>query len=982
MKSILRLFSLFLFLLTIQPADATHVSGGDMEWEYLGNDSFLVTAYVYRNCNGRALGNQPILISTATCGNKNYSTSLLAMGDITPVCDEQCTRCDSRGCTFKYGIQKWALSTIVVVTNFKKNNCCWVTASWDECCRDNQFTTGAASTTFYMESKFNVCEANPLKVTWQADPVFIVCLGRDLINSSNHLLSDQVSDSIVHSFKESMQTATIKTTWSSPYSYTAPIYYLGFPIASKRHPQGLRLDTLTGTLKFRPMKEEVTLMTIKAEVYRNGKLLGETMREQPVIVMKCPDNNPPTISGMDCRSNRDEDFNIALCNGEKIAFTICATDKDLDDTVTIAYSHNMPGAKVTILDKGTKRESLSFEWTTDTLDSIDRTYTLYVEANDNACPVNGRASRIFRITVNKNDPMSITAVEKDCGNQLLIAKGGSFERFEWKVEGRTQVHTKKTLSNTDSLYYRFNSPGQKVVEAKTYRDGKCAHFSKHSITVNNNFMWVQQTTADTVKPCVGDSIDLGLKIFGTKSTPTTTWNGTDSNKAFTSSRTFSAGSNNEWVRYTVHDGACRIKDSILLQTELEYMKIPESFIGCEGLDSFALTPFLHPSQALDSITSFVWQPSNTTDSIYWASKPETIRLEMKGSNGCTYLDSTQIVYKQAKFRIPSDTSVCPDDYASFSASTSSSGTFDWYFGGINVNNPTYTVLDQTNVRVNASVYSLARVIFTDTVGFKNCAFTDSFSYDFYPEAFIGLSYPDSVCEGDSFEVATRLSTGSWNFQGAYGMGKSTWMHTQAMQPGGRPYTLNGSAVSQYGCAKDTQVLIFVSSKPNVRFTVQDSIFKNWKLQPQNLSSNAAFYRYEWKVGTPAFVFSKDYSPTLRIDSLGIFDLKLRVSHKWNGCTDSVSKSIKVLRGVGSTPTGFKKGMQLFPNPAKQYIFVNWLDTELYQLDIYNATGQLLQTKKGNTGETVLNLNDLAEGIYFIHLQSDGFSSTRTFEVIH
>lgn len=976
---LIKLVLALLLLCSIQKADAVHVSGGDMEWEYLGNDSFLVTVNVYRNCNGKTLGNQPILVNSS-CGSKNYTTTLVAAGDITPVCDEQCTRCDSKGCTFKFGIQKWSLSAIISVADFKKNGCCWVTAEWDECCRDNQFTTGAASTTFYIASKFNVCEATPLKVAWQDNPISVICLGRDFINSSNQLLSSTPSDSVVHSFTESFQSATTKTPWSSPYAYNTPINFLGFPNTTLKHPRGLHLDSTKGTLKFRPMKEEISLITIKASVYRSGRLLGETVREHSVSVIKCPDNSLPIISGMNCLSNNDLDFSKALCVGEKIAFKVCVSDKDLKDTVTVKYSHNMPGAKVSILNKGTQRESLSFEWVADSIDSSQHTYFLYVEANDNACPVNGRTSRTFQFNVSKGDPISISSIEKKCGTQLLIAKGGSFTTFEWTLDSTTIVNSKKSLSSSDSLYYRFDKPGTKTIQAKAYRNGSCAHLSKQSILVKNNFMWLEQTTSDTVRPCARANFTLGLKAFGTTSTPTINWNGVDSSKTFTSKKTFTASNTNQWIHYSADDGGCRVKDSILVQTELNYIKLPEHQLGCLGLDSFKLSPFQHPLHTLDSITSFSWKPSNSVDSIFYAKKPGTILLEMKGSNGCTYLDSTVMQFKEPIFSIPNDTSVCDDNYADFTSTTSSRGIFDWYFGGTETHNSKHVFLDRNNVTVLVDEPQQVLVRFTDTVGLKSCTFSNSFTIGLHPIPSIGLQYPDTICNGDSFEVKTRLKGGIWGFQGVSQNGKSAWLRTQTSEPGGRPYALTAKGISQYQCTKDTQVLIFVNSVPKVKFTAQDSIFKNWKLSPQNLSTNARYLRYNWEVGNPAFVTSNAFSPTLRIDSIGTFELKLQIEHKWNHCADSTSQSIKVLRKVGmDNPVSSK--LNIYPNPAHKALNIEWSAAENFSVIVYNISGQAVTSKRvlGKTHQ--LNVADLPEGFYFLRLQNDGQLEIRTFEII-
>lgn len=968
-------FCLGIFWL-VPEVQATHINGGDIEWEYLGNDSFKITVNVFRNCNGTILASQPLTITSSTCRRKNYKTSIIALGDITPVCDEQCTRCDSKGCTFKYGIQQWAISAIIDVSDFKKNGCCWLTASWAECCRDNQFTTGAGGTDFYLESKVNVCQATPFDIWWQAPPASVICLGRDHVSSNNRLISSSVGDSIVHSLTEPLQGDTIKTPWRSPYSYDHPIYYLGFPVANRALPQGFRLDSTTATMRFRPMREEQTLITVKAQVYRNGQLLAETVREHPVIVIKCPSNSPPVVSGINCKSNQDKDFYKSICQGEKLEFDVCVSDQDKDDTVSIHYSHNIPNAQVSIKNKGSKRPSLHFEWTSDTLDTLDRVYSLFVEATDDACPVNGRRGRIFLIRVNKSSKLSVDTIPQSCGNYVFVAKADSFESFEWTINNKVITHTPIGKSNIDSLRYRFEGPGSHTVLAKAYTNGWCSHLSRSTLQVANDFLWIKPTRPDTLRPCSGQTFKVGVKTFGTSITPTTTWNQIDSNKGFQSSRTFRAGPRNGWINFRVSDGSCTRRDSFFVRTELEYVKLPENLIGCSANDTFVLNPFSHPSQAYDSITSFKWRPMFHRDSTLQITKASVVFIELTDTNGCLHKDTSTLSYKSGKFFIPNDTLVCGPGNARFTARAPTKGRFDWFFKGDKIR-----VKDSANTTVFLNQAQEVVVTFTDTLKSKECVYSDNFFLGFRYPAFSQLFYPDTICAGDSFEIKTRLPQALWTFQDSTAIGSTTKLRAEPSQPGGRNYPLKMEGISKHGCAKDTQVLVFVNSVPKVKFTAPDSTFQNWKVSPQNLSTNSKLHKYEWEVGTPPFVLSNAYSPTLRIDSIGVFDLKLRVTHKWNGCGDSSLKSIKVLRRVGFSSHAVERPYQLYPNPVAQTMYVQWPNVHSYQLRIYSTSGQLKEAYHASNELTTLDVSQLPPGIYLVHLQSNTHSVKGTFEIV-
>jgi hypothetical protein len=73
------------------------------------------------------------------------------------------------------------------------------------------------------------------------------------------------------------------------------------------------------------------------------------------------------------------------------------------------------------------------------------------------------------------------------------------------------------------------------------------------------------------------------------------------------------------------------------------------------------------------------------------------------------------------------------------------------------------------------------------------------------------------------------------------------------------------------------------------------------------------------------------------------------------------------------------GVILYPNPAKDFITVkgNWNSQGV--ITLWNALGQELQRSEVNIDkEVVININNLAEGVYFIMVQNEGTSWTGKF----
>ena len=89
--------------------------------------------------------------------------------------------------------------------------------------------------------------------------------------------------------------------------------------------------------------------------------------------------------------------------------------------------------------------------------------------------------------------------------------------------------------------------------------------------------------------------------------------------------------------------------------------------------------------------------------------------------------------------------------------------------------------------------------------------------------------------------------------------------------------------------------------------------------------------------------------------------------------------------VRDSPVGIEDvtnslNISIYPNPSTDYFTVS-LSEEMQeelsvadvQIELYNVTGQLVQSQKIETSETVIQRNDLYSGIYFLRLMSNGIT---------
>lgn len=536
MKTLYKSLLLFLFLFTAFQGKATHVMGSDIAWECLGNDKYKVTVRVYRDCNGVNLSNTRISF-LGNCSGITTSTQTMSSGrDITPVCPGQCTRCSSRGCSFKYGVEEYKLTTTIDVSKFRKSGCCELTIAWSQCCRNGAITTGGANQNFYIQAKMNVCQTpcNNSPV-FNSSPVNIMCLGRDMIIAAGAHDKDTVNgsgDSLVHSFTDPLTSVSGKTSWSSPYSSSQPIYFLGFPRSTLSFPKGLHLDAETGELMFRPMKVEQSIFAIKVEEYRSGKKISEITRDVQIVVIKCPNNNPPVLSGINCSKPTSNNFKIYACAGKPICFDVCTSDKDKNDSVEIEWNKGIPGATFTVINKGTsKRETGRFCWTPKKAHVSKFPYRFVVRANDNACPAEGFTARSYSIYVREAKKFSIntssSASSSGCGVYDLNASttdSSSNSGWEWYLND--SILMGKTGAGLSSkIHYKFPSNGTYRVKVLTNRSGCWESFYDSVVVTGLNPIKLPNIADQVV--CADKRINIPFTATGGNGALTYSWSGTN-----------------------------------------------------------------------------------------------------------------------------------------------------------------------------------------------------------------------------------------------------------------------------------------------------------------------------------------------------------------------------------------------------------------------------------------------------------------------
>ncbi|MBL0310789.1 MAG: hypothetical protein IPP77_14280 [Bacteroidetes bacterium] len=274
-------------------------------------------------------------------------------------------------------------------------NCNTYTFRYGDCCRNtstNLFDNNPPSLYFGVAATLNtsnvVCNSAPI---FTSLPVPYFCVNQPV--NYSHGSVDTDGDSLVYSLITPQNDNGANLSYQGGYNVNSPL-----PTAS-----GFGFNTQTGQMSFTPTAQGVYVVDVLVQEYRNGVLIGSTMRDIEIIVINC-NNNAPQINS--CLNNGNTtgavvfDCNsIGLCPGNEVSFTIGAKDPDGQPlTVSSNVAAAIPGATVTYVTAGSPDTvNITFTWLPMPNDTGFRYFTIQVL--DNACPIPGLQLITYTISV-------------------------------------------------------------------------------------------------------------------------------------------------------------------------------------------------------------------------------------------------------------------------------------------------------------------------------------------------------------------------------------------------------------------------------------------------------------------------------------------------------------------------------------------------------------------------------------------------------
>jgi hypothetical protein len=128
------------------------------------------------------------------------------------------------------------------------------------------------------------------------------------------------------------------------------------------------------------------------------------------------------------------------------------------------------------------------------------------------------------------------------------------------------------------------------------------------------------------------------------------------------------------------------------------------------------------------------------------------------------------------------------------------------------------------------------------------------------------------------------------------------------------------------------------------------------------------------MGSNTGFFKIDFSPN---GTSGNGSTKIIIKSEKTGYTDTISVEAKVW-AVAVKEVKQNKEFSFYPNPAKDELVVKYFSKESFQVEIYNILGSKVKTFNINGGQANVNIEELANGIYFLRFKDDDKVTSKTF----
>lgn len=337
-------------------ATATHIIGGEIYYDHLGNNTYLITLDLYRDCGPSNTNNTgfdgSVQIRVFQANGTPFLTQNVAYSgeQVVPVViDNPCLQAPPNVCV--------ATSRYQTQVNLPPTPNGYI-ISYQRCCRTpsivNILNPGqqGLTCTVRVPGQPNTINSSP---RYNDYPPIVICVGEEL--SFDHSATDPDGDQLVYSLCTPLQggSAADPAPVPGPPPYTPVPWGAGysedFQVSST---PPMTIDPATGLLTANPTQQGAYAVAVCVQEFRNGVLIGESSRDFMFTVVVCDANIQAAVSvqqpGAACNGLTQE-FGNQSVNGQFWFwdFGDPTTTADTSDEATPTWTYAQPGTYTVML---------------------------------------------------------------------------------------------------------------------------------------------------------------------------------------------------------------------------------------------------------------------------------------------------------------------------------------------------------------------------------------------------------------------------------------------------------------------------------------------------------------------------------------------------------------------------------------------------------------------------------------------------------
>ncbi len=384
------------FLLSALQSSASHIYGADLFYTHISGNTYKVTLRAYGDCAGSVFPalatSSPTILVTRDATNISYTTlnlTLEAPGlEVSPVCASQLSSTACNGGT-NPGVKQFTYSAQVTLNNtsnlwkFRFNGTMGAASSAG---RSNSITNVATGTTLGLEATLNRSQGANSSPNYTTIPTPFFCVNKP--QGYNPGAIDPNADSLSFSLVTGLNSNIGNVSYNFPYTATNP---LATSVA-------MVFSALTGQINFTPNITQQSLVVSQVTEYKNGQVVGTSMREMTFVVLSsCNNTAPAGIPTAAVNATIKDSTTLRACGSAgTISFSLNPTDAN-NDSIDVTYAGLPAGATLTISGNGTTAPLGSFSWNVTGVAAGD--YTFFVTYTDRGCPLSSKRTTAYTIHI-------------------------------------------------------------------------------------------------------------------------------------------------------------------------------------------------------------------------------------------------------------------------------------------------------------------------------------------------------------------------------------------------------------------------------------------------------------------------------------------------------------------------------------------------------------------------------------------------------